>query len=96
MPSDYPQDAYAEAHPAGFIRHNPSSHFPLSRLIRLSWAPGNLPGRMHGGLLASRISSFSARLARRFSSVVFVSACPSNNDTLLMFLVASRMVIAEE
>ena len=52
MPSDFPQDADKEGHPAGFTRHCPSSHFPLSRLIRLSCVPGNFPGRMDGGVLA--------------------------------------------
>ena len=88
MPSDFPQDADSEGHTAGFTRHCPSSHFPLSRLIRLSCAPGNFPGRMDGGVLASRISSFSAGLVRSYSSVVFVSACPSHSETFLMSPVA--------
>ena len=96
MSSDFPQDADPEGHPVGFTRHYPSSHFPLSRLIRMPCAPGDFPGRMDGGVLASSISSFSAGLARRYSSVVFVSACPSRSETFLMSPVACRMVIAVE
>ena len=44
MSSDFPEDADPEGHPARFTRHYPGSHFPLSRRIRLSCAPGNFPG----------------------------------------------------
>ena len=47
-----------------------------------SWAPGNFPGWIDGGVLALRISSFSAGLARRYDSVVFVSAWPSHSETV--------------
>ena len=41
---------------------------PPRTLIRLSVAPGKVPGRMEGGTLVSRIRSFSAGLARRYAS----------------------------
>ena len=49
MPSDFPQDADTEGHPAGFTRHYPNSHFPLTRRSWLSCVPGNLPGRTYDG-----------------------------------------------
>ena len=50
---------------------------PPSTRIKLSLAPWKVPGWMDGGVVASRIPSFSAGLARRYASVLLMSAWPS-------------------
>ena len=67
MPSDV-QEAAASSHmPQHSLDISFGPQFPLRRLIRLFLAPGNVPDRIDGGVLALRIASFSAGLARRYS-----------------------------
>lgn len=42
-------------------------HVPFSSSIRLPFTPGKIPGRIDGGVVALRISSFSTGFARRRS-----------------------------
>ena len=72
--SEVPQLADSHGLSADSLGINPDRHCPPRKLIRLSLAPGKSPGRMEGGALVSRISSFSAGLARRYASVLFRSA----------------------
>ena len=65
IPSEVPQQADSCGFSMDLLGINPDRHFPPRRLIRLSFAPGKAPGRIDGGALATRISSFSAGLARR-------------------------------
>ena len=65
IPSEVPQQADSCGFSTELLGINPDRHFPPRRLIRLSFAPGKAPGRIDGGALATRISSFSAGLARR-------------------------------
>ena len=65
IPSEVPQQADSCGFSTDLLGINPDRHFPPRGLIRLSFAPGKVPGRIDGGALATRISSFSAGLARR-------------------------------
>ena len=66
MPSAVQESADSSRLPQYSLGINFGPQFPLRRLIRLFLAPGNFPGRIDGGVLALRIASFSAGLARRY------------------------------
>ena len=74
IPSDMPETAL----PCGFRAHrlgiNFDGHYPPSTSISSSLTPQNLPRRISGGALTSRIFSLSAGVARRYISVVLRSA----------------------
>ena len=74
IPSDMPETAL----PCGFRAHrlgiNFDGHYPPSTSINSSLTPQNLPRRISGGALTSRIFSLSAGVTRRYISVVLRSA----------------------
>ena len=74
IPSDMPETAL----PCGFRAHrlgiNFDGHYPPSTSISSSLTPQNLPRRISGGALTSRIFSLSAGVTRRYISVVLRSA----------------------
>ena len=74
MPSEVQEPADLRGLRADLLGINSGRHFPPSKAMRLSCTPGKLPGRIDGGVLASRAFSFSAGLARRYTSVVLRSA----------------------
>ena len=96
MPSDLRGTACPRRFRADSLGINSGSQFPPRTLIRLSFRPGKFPDRMEGGVLVSRIASFSAGLARTYVSVILMSACPSHNKTFRISSVACRIVIAVE
>ena len=65
MPSEVPEPADFRGFPADSLGINPGRHLPPRMRMRLSVASGKAPGWIEGGALSARISSFSARLARR-------------------------------
>ena len=74
MPSEGQEPADLRGLRADLLGIKSGRYLPRSKVIKLSCTPGKLPDRIDGGVLASRTSSFSAGLARRYTSVVLRSA----------------------
>ena len=65
MPSEVREPADCQEFLADSLGINPRRHLPPRMVRRLSLASGKAPGRIEGGALSARISSFSTGLARR-------------------------------
>ena len=65
MPSEVREPADCQGFLADSLGINPRRHLPPRMVRRLSLASGKAPGRIEGGALSARISSFSTGLARR-------------------------------
>ena len=74
MSSDVSGTAYLSRFSVLSLGINSGCHFAPSARNSSSFAPVKVPGRIDGGALAARIPSFSAGLARRYTSVVLISA----------------------
>ena len=74
MPNGERRTAPALAFSAVWLGITSGDHVPPRSSIKLSLTPRKVPGLMDGGVLLSRMSSFSAGLARTYISVVLRSA----------------------
>ncbi len=74
MPSDERESAPHGSFSALRLGITSVDHLPPRSSIKLSLTPRKVPGLMDGGVLLSRMSSFSAGLARTYISVVLRSA----------------------